>query len=78
MILETIGEGGFSEKSPTGNRHTENRVGQARTPMETMKLSKADLDEVAARHPNVKKIIDDIIKKRVEDTIKIVLDMNKL
>lgn len=78
MLLATIGEGEFFGEISlvTGTPRTASV--RARTPMETMRLSKSDLDEVAARHPNVKKIIDDIIKKRVEDTIKIVLDMNKL
>lgn len=78
MLLATIGEGEFFGEISlvTGTPRTASV--RARTPMETMRLSKADLDEVATRHPNVKKVIDDIIKKRVEDTIKIVLDMNKL
>ena len=78
MLLATIGEGEFFGEISlvTGTPRTASV--KARTAMETMRLSKADLDEVATRHPNVKKVIDDIIKKRVEDTIKIVLDMNKL
>jgi len=78
MLLATIGEGEFFGEISlvTGTPRTASV--KARTAMETMKLSKADLDEVATRFPNVKKVIDDMIKKRVEDTIKIVLDMNKL
>ncbi len=78
MLLATIGEGEFFGEISlvTGTPRTASV--KARTAMETMRLSKADLDEVATRYPNVKKVIDDMIKKRVEDTIKIVLDMNKL
>ncbi|MBM2838696.1 MAG: cyclic nucleotide-binding domain protein [Deltaproteobacteria bacterium] len=78
MLLATIGEGEFFGEISlvTGTPRTASV--RARTAMETMKLSKADLDEVANRYPNVKKVIDDMIKKRVEDTIKIVLDMNTL
>jgi cAMP-dependent protein kinase regulator len=78
VLLATIGEGEFFGEISlvTGTPRTASV--KARTAMETMRLSKADLDEVAARHPNVKKVIDDIIQKRVEDTIKTMLDMNKL
>lgn len=78
MLLASVGEGEFFGEISlvTGTPRTASV--RARSAMETMRLSKADLDEVAARHPHVKKVIDDMIKKRVEDTIKIVLDMNKL
>lgn len=78
MLLASIGEGEFFGEISlvTGTPRTASV--KARTDLETMKLSKADLDDVASKHPNVKKVIDEIIRKRVEDTIKIVLDMNKL
>lgn len=78
MLLATIGEGEFFGEISliTGSPRTASV--RARTAMETMRLSKADLDGMASRHPQVKRVIDEMIKKRVEDTIRTVLEMKKL
>jgi CRP-like cAMP-binding protein len=78
MLLATIGEGEFFGEISlvTGSPRTASV--RARSTLETMRLSKGDLDEIAARHPQVKEVIDGIIKKRVEDTVRIVLDMKRL
>lgn len=78
MLLATIGEGEFFGEISLVTGAPRTASVRARTALEAMRLSKADLDEVASRHQHVKKAIDDIIKKRVEDTIKTVLEMKKL
>ncbi|MEK7851823.1 MAG: cyclic nucleotide-binding domain-containing protein, partial [Deltaproteobacteria bacterium] len=78
MLLATIGEGEFFGEISLVTGAPRTASVRARTALEAMRLSKADLDEVASKHPNVKMAIDDIIKQRIEDTIKIVLEMKKL
>lgn len=78
MLLATIGEGEFFGEISLVTGALRTASVRARTALEGMRLSKADLNEVASRHPQVKKAIEDIIKKRVEDTIKTVLEMKKL
>lgn len=78
VLLATIDEGEFFGEISlvTGSPRTASV--RARTPLEVLKLSKADLEEVASKHPKIRKVIDDIIKKRVENTIKVVLDMKEI
>ena len=78
MLLATIGEGEFFGEISlvTGSPRTASV--RARTAVETMRLSKADLDEIASRHPGIKNVIAEMIKKRAEDTIRTVLEMKKL
>lgn len=78
MLLATIGEGEFFGEISLVTGAPRTASVRARIALEAMRLSKADLDEVASKHQHVKKAIDDVIKKRVEDTIKTVLEMKKL
>ncbi len=78
MLLATIGEGEFFGEISLVTGAPRTASVRARTAVEAMRLSKADLDEIASKHPKIKKVIDEIIKKRVEDTIKTVLEMKKL
>ncbi len=78
MLLATIGEGEFFGEISLVTGAPRTASVRARTAVEAMRLSKADLNEIASKHPKIKKVIDDIIKKRVEDTIKTVLEMKKL
>ncbi|MEK7851332.1 MAG: cyclic nucleotide-binding domain-containing protein [Deltaproteobacteria bacterium] len=78
MLLATIGEGEFFGEISLVTGAPRTASVRARVALEAMRLSKADLDEVASKHQHVKKAIDDVIKKRVEDTIKTVLEMKRL
>jgi len=78
MLLATIGEGEFFGEISLVTGAPRTASVRARSAVEAMRLSKADLEEIASKHPKIKKVIDEIIKKRVEDTIKTVLEMNKL
>lgn len=78
MLLATIEEGEFFGEISLITGALRTASVRARTALETLRLSKADLDDVASKHPKVKKVIDEIIKKRVENTIKVVLDMKEI
>ena len=78
MLLATIGEGEFFGEISLVTGAPRTASVRARTAMEAMRLSKADLDEIASRHPGIKNVIAEMIKKRAEDTIRTVLEMKKL
>ncbi len=78
MLLATIEEGEFFGEISLITGAARTACVRARTAMETLRLSKSDLEDVASKYPRVKSVIDEIIKKRVENTIKVVLDMKEI
>lgn len=78
MLLATIKEGEFFGEISLVTGAARTASVRARTLVETLRLSKADLEDVASKHPKIKKVIDDIIRKRVQDTIRVVTDMNEI
>ena len=78
MLLATIKEGEFFGEISLVTGASRTASVRARTHLETLRLSKADLEYIASKHPRIKEIIDDIISKRVQDTIKVVTDMNEI